>query len=249
MSLLANLTTDDTIANERDSVGGGGLFDSGVYLFSIEYAFITKSDGGAMALNLHLKTAEGRKLRSQQWMTSGTAKGCKNFYVDRDGKKQYLPGFNMANAIALLTVGKEISALETEQKVINLYNAEAKAEVPTKVDMITELLGKELLAGVIKQAVDKTQKNDAGEYVPTGESREENEIDKIFRASDSKTTAEIRAQADEATFINTWKEKWTGKLRDRTSKDTGNKGTAGAPKSAGSATGTKKPTTSLFAGS
>ena len=146
MNMLANLTTQEDIADERDSVGGGGVLDSNLYEMEIEYAYLTKSEGGALALNLRLKTEDGREIRSQQWMTSGTAKGCVNYYTDRQGNKQYLPGFNMANAAALLTTGKEISQLSTEQKVITLYNSEAKAEVPTKVDMIPELLGKKILS-------------------------------------------------------------------------------------------------------
>ena len=249
MNMLASLTTDDSIANERDSVGGSGPLDSGLYPCTVEYAYLQKAESEALALVLRLKTQDGKEIRSTQWMTSGKAKGGKNFYVDKNGDKQYLPGFNMANAVALLTVGKEISQLETEQKVISLYNKEAKAEVPTKVDMLVDLLGQEILVGLLKQTVDKTEKDDSGNYVPTGETREENEIDKIFRASDKKTTAEIRAQADEATFYQTWENKWKGKIRDRSTKDAqGNKGTAGAPKAAGAAAAaSKRPTTSLFA--
>ena len=244
MSLLSNLTTDETIANERDSVGGNGPLDSGLYNFTVNTAYINKSKGGALGLVLNLKSDSGRDLRQTLWMTSGTAKGCKNYYEDKNGAKQYLPGFIHANALALLTVGKEISALDTETKVISVYSAEAKAEVPTKVDMLMDLLGQEVLAGVLKQTVDKTAQNDAGEYVPTGETREENEIDKFFRAKDRKTTAEIRGQAEEASFVETWEQKWTGKTRDR-SKGAAGAGVAGAPKAA-TAAAAKKPTTSLF---
>lgn len=65
-----------------------------------------------------------------------------NYYEDKNGNKNYLPGFIHANALALLTVGQEISGLDTETKVVNAYSAAAKAEVPTKVDMAMDLLGK-----------------------------------------------------------------------------------------------------------
>ena len=52
-------------------------------------------------------------------------------------------------------MGKEINTLETETKVVNVYSFEAKAEVPTKVDMLTELLGQEIVVGIIKETVDK----------------------------------------------------------------------------------------------
>ena len=244
MSLLSNLHTDENIANERDSVGGSGPVDSGLYKLTINTAYITKSSGGALGLVLNAKTDSGKDIRQTLWMTSGSAKGCKNYYEDKSGAKQYLPGFIHANALSLLTIGKEISQLDTETKVINAYSPEAKAEVPTKVEMVMDLLGQEILAGIIKQTVNKTQKNADGAYVPTGETRDENEIDKLFRAKDRKTTAEIRAQAEEAVFVDTWEQKWAGKTRDRTQGGAAGAGAAGAPKAAPAAA--KKPTTSLF---
>jgi hypothetical protein len=245
MSLLANLATDSTIADEKDSVGGSGPLDSGLYNANISMAHITKSAGGAMGLVLTFK-ANDKEVRQTLWMTSGTAKGCKNYY-EKDGEKHYLPGFTHANALCLLTVGKEIGQMDTEVKVINLYSAEAKAEVPTKVDVLMDLIGREIIVGLIKQTVDKTKKNEAtGQYEATGETREENEIDKFFRAKDRMTTAEIRAQAPEAVFINSWDQKWTGKVKDRAKGSVA--GLPGVPKLGGApaAAATKKPTTSLF---
>jgi hypothetical protein len=245
MNMLASLTTDSSIAEEKDSVGGGGVLESGIYAAKIALAYITKSAGGAMGLVLNLKTDAGREIRQTLWMTSGTAKGCKNYY-EKDGQKNYLPGFNHANSLALLTVGKEISQLETETKVVNVYSAEAKAEVPTKVEMLMDLLDQDIIVGLIKQTVDKTKKNEStGVYEATGETRDENEIDKLFRARDRMTTAEIRAQAETATFIDTWDAKFSGQTK---MKAKGAQGTAGAPKAAaGAPAAAKKPTTSLFA--
>lgn len=244
MSLLSGLTTSNDIAAEKDSVGGGSLLDSNVYNFTVKLAYLQKAASDALSLVVHLTTEDNKEVRQQFWMTSGKEKGCKNYFVDKKGDKQYLPGFNMANSLCLLTVGKEISQMETETKVVNVYSSEAKAEVPTNVEMLTELLGKQVLGGLIKQIVDKTAKDAAGNYQPTGETREENELDKFFRERDSKTTAEILAQAPEAVFIETWKKKWVGQVRDRTTKQAG---TAGAPKAgAAQAAGTAKPQNSLF---
>ena len=242
MSLLAALTTDSTIEDEKDVVGGGSrVRESGLYPMKVALAYLSKSAGGALSLNLTFKDDAG-EVRQQFWMTSGTAKGGKNYY-EKDGKRNYLPGFLHANALALLTVGKEISQLDTEDKVVNLYSYEAKAEVPTKVAMVMDLLDKEALVGLIKQTVDKNVKNDAGAYVPSGETREENEVDKVFRASDRMTTAEIRAEATEATFVNLWDQKWTGKVKDKSTK--GAAGVAGAPQGA-AAPAANRPKTSLF---
>ena len=242
MNMLATLATIEDIAQETDSVGGRVL-ESALYNTTVDVAYLEKSKGGALGLVLHLSTEDGQEFRNTLWAASGDAKGNKNFYLDKQGNKKYLPGFLHANALALLTVGKEISQLETEERVIKLYSKEAGAEVPTKVNMLVDIVGQKILTGLLKQVVDKTIDNGAGVYVPTGDTREENEIDKFFRASDRMTTAEIRAQATEATFADTWEKKWNGVTKDRASKGTGS--AAGAPKAANSASN-GKPTTSLF---
>jgi hypothetical protein len=241
MSLLKTLKTDESIkGEERDSVGGFGVVDSGLYAAKIALAYVTKSAGGAIGLVTSFKTEDKKELRQTFWMTN---KQGQNFY-EKDGQKNYLPGFNQANALALLTLGTEIADIETEEKVVNVYSSEAKAEVPTKVQMLTELLGQDIILGVQRQIVDKNVKDGNGNYVPSGETREENEVDKIFRAKDKMTVAEIRAGAAEAKFIEQWAEKFTGKTRDRTTKGGG---TAGAPKgAAAAAAGTSKPKSSLF---
>jgi len=241
MSLLKQLATDNTIHNETDSVGGANVLDSGIYNFTITMAYLNKATSGALGLVVSLKTDDKKEMRQTFWMTSGTAKGGKNYY-EKDGQKHYLPGFNQASSLCLLACGKDISDLDTEEKVIPVWNSVAKAEVPTKVDALTDLIGKEIIGGVLKQLVDKNVKNDAGVYVPSGDTREENEVDKFFRAKDSMTTAEIRAAATEATFVKTWAEKHTGNVKDKSTKGVV-AGVAGAPKAAGSG---GKPTTSLF---
>lgn len=243
MSLLTNLASDQSIANEKDSIGGGGVLDSGLYPSKVTLAYVTKSSGGATGLVLKAKTESGRDINQTLWMTSGTAKGAKNYY-EKDGVKSYLPGFIAANALALLATGKEISQMDTETKVVNVYNFDAKAEVPTKVEMVMDLIGKEIIVGLIKQTVDKNVKDGNGVYVASGETREENEIDKFFRASDKMTTAEIRAAANDPVFYDTWATKWAGQVRNKAK---GATGTAGAPKAAAASGAMKKPTTSLFA--
>ena len=256
MSLLSNLATSNDIKNETDSVGGGGPLESGLYKSTVTLAYLNKSKGGALALNVHFKEEGGREFRQQFWMTSGDAKGNKNYYETKDGDKKYLPGFIHADALCLLSVGKGIAEMDHETKVINLYSFEAKAEVPTQVEVITDLIGQEVLVGLQKQTVDKRAKADDGSYQPTGETRDVNEVDKIFRAKDGFTTAEIRAQAEEASFYKTWEAKFAGKTLDRTQKPSGNAPAGGAPRPMASqgapaaaqpaAGGATRPTTSLF---
>ena len=250
MNMFANLTTDDTIAGEKDSVGGGsGPLASGLYPMTVSMAHIGVSAGGAQSLVLSLKTEDGKEVRQTLWMTSGTAKGGKNYY-EKDGVKNYLPGFLLANSLCQLATGMDIAQTDIQDKVINLYSFDAKAEVPTKVKVVMDLLNKPILVGMIKQTVDKNVKDAAGVYVPSGETREENEIDKLFHAESRMTTAEIKAKAEEAVFVNTWSTKHTGITRNK-AKGAAAAGTAGAPRmgvsGGSSAPVASKPKSSLFA--
>lgn len=244
MSLLAGLTTDDTIQTEKDSVGGLSVLESDVYPMLIKQGYFTLAASGALAFNVDFESNKKEKLNATFYVTSGTEKGCKNFYINKKTKeKHYLPGFNTANALCLLTAGKEISTLVTEKKVINLYDSAQKKEVPTEVDMAMELLGKAIFVGVLNQLEDKRIKDtNTGQYVPTGETRNANEVDKVFRAKDKLTVVEIRAGKTEPEFMDKWLAKWKGVVKDKTTK-TGI--TPGAPKKR--EVGAQAPTKSIFA--
>jgi len=245
MSLLKALASnDDTIKQETDSVGSGGVVDSNAYLSTITMAYVTIAKSEAMGIVIHAKTDAGRDVRQTIYVTSGKDKGKKNFYVDKTGEKHFLPGFNMVNSICLLTVGKPLDEFDTPEKLVSVYSPEAKAEVPTKVPVLVDLIGQKIYLGLIKQIVDKTTKDSNGVYQPNGETREENELDKVFRAEDKLTTAEIRAGSTEATFFETWTKKWVGQPARNKAK--GGSGVAGAPKVGGAPGSTPKPTTSLF---
>ena len=242
MSLLAGLTSDTSIQEEKDSLGGSFVLESNAYTLTITLPYIMKSAGGAMGLVLHCVTPEGKNYRETLWVTSGTAKGCKNYYETTNGEKRYLPGFAMANAIAVMTTGQELGTLETEVKVANVYNKEAGKEIPTKVDVITDLVGKVFIGGILKQLSNKTAQDAAGVYQPTGETREENVLDKIF-SENGLTMAELRAGQTEGSFLTDWVAKWKGQIKDRSTKG-GATGTAGVPAAAAPAA---KPAKSLFA--
>ena len=246
--MFDRLQEDSSIQAETDSLGGFGPLDSGLYNMKIDSAYYTESKGGAIALNFQFTGSNKESLKQSLYLTSGKEKGGHNYYVGKDGEKKYLPGFVIANSIALLAAKKRISELSAEEKTIMLYNADPsiKKEVPTKVKMVVGLLGKEITLGILRQTVDKTKLNDAtGAYEATGETRDENEIVKVFRTSDGKTVAEILAKAETAEFKEKWAGKWTGVTRDK-SKGTG--ATAGMPAAAmRSTTGAAAPADSLFA--
>ena len=239
MSIFGNLKTNEKIEDTKDTLGGGGVIETGVYGCTIELAYIDYARSKAMSLNLHVKTEEGRQVRQTLWVTSGEAKGCKPYYTDKNGKNHYLPGYVTANDICMLTLEKEISETDPEEKAIMLYDFEAQKEVPQKKMVLTELHGEKIKLAIEKQIVDKNAKQDDGSYAPTGETREQNEVVKAFHNDYEVTLTEAKAGLTEADFMNKWKEKYDGQTRDR-SKGAKDGAKAGAPAAAA-------PKKSLFA--
>lgn len=244
--MLADLTSDDgDVKGEKDSVGGARVLDTGLYKMKITMAYIMTAASEALGLVCHFKGEEGQELRQTFWMTSGKAKGKKNYFLDKNGEKQYLPGFNQANAIAAFTTKKEINQLEPEEKIVSIYDYEAKAELPKKMPVLTEMIGQEIVLGVQRQLVDKTEKGDDDKYYPTGETREQNDVDKIFRASDMKTMTEVRGKAEEANFFKIWDEKFKGKVQDKSTKGVERK-TPAKGSAPGASSAPKKTASGLF---
>jgi hypothetical protein len=237
---LSQFKSNAAVESESDFVASFGPVESGLYPSKVTMAYMEISQGGATAVVVHLKSDSGREITQKLWAVSGNAKGNKNTFTDKEGNEQYLPGFNIANSLSLLTVGKELSDLETEDKLVNIYDYDLKKEVPVSMPVFPELLGQEVIAGVVKQIVDKNVKGEDGVYRPGGETRAENDISKLFRTRDRLTTAEIRGGATEPVFIETWKARWEGKVDD---KSTAGSKPAAANDAGGSAA---KPTTSLF---
>ena len=239
MSLLKNVNTDKDVQDAVDSLGGAGLLESGLYELEVKLAWLEKKTSGALFLNTVFNTADGREYKENLCITSGDNKGNKTYY-ETNGEKKPLPGFAIANALTMLTVEKEITDMDTEEKTIKVYDFDAKAEVPKKAEVLVELIGKKVIAGIQKVTVDKQAKNDKGDYVNTGETRDINEIDKLFHSELKVTVAEAKAGSKEPAFYEAWNAKWTGNTRNKAK---GADGKAGAPAAAG---GTPAPKKSLF---
>ena len=211
--MFDNLTMNDDIAAEKDVLGGGAaLIETGVYNFTIEMAYASTAASGAKALNLHLKADSGETVCKAIYVTN---KKGENYYT-KGGQKSYLPGFLLATNLCLLTVRQELHQVTPEEKTIMLYDFDAKRELPTKAKVLVDLIGTRVTASIVKEIVDKTVKQADGTYVPTGETREQNEIDKFFHIDTGMTIAEIRAKSTTADFKEQWATKNTGITRNKT---------------------------------
>ena len=215
MSFFKDLTPVDGVEEAKDSLGGSySVLASGIYNAIIKAAYASEAKSGAKAINF-IFDIDGQEVTETMYVTSGLSKGQKTYY-EKDGKKYYLPSFLTAQSIGLLGAGKDLHQLNEEDKIIELYDWEIRGKKKTKVKMFTDLLGKEIKLGLLHRREFKNKKNDEGIYVPSTDVRDYNTVDKAFRVKDNLTVAEVRAKAEEATFIKEWNEKWSGNIDDKT---------------------------------
>lgn len=238
MGMFSNLTTDN-IEKAEDRVGGSApKLSSGIYDATVKIAYVGDSQrSDAKSVNLHLDI-NGTEVREQVWVTNGQGQ---NFYVAKDGSGKHmpLPGFTMINDLCLLTTEQELSAQDTEEKVVKLWNREERAEKNTRVPCLTELHGKSVKVALLRKIVNKRVRTDSGEYKPTSETVTLNTVDKFLYSDDGRTVLEIQNGVKTAEFAEAWMTRNDGKDRDESVKTetagTSGTGRPGAPASGGSA--------------
>ena len=218
MTDYSNLSVEDDVAPEKDTLPAERSFsiDSGVYPVTIDLAYLVESKGGSTMLNIHFKEDPfgGFTVKERLILTSGHAKGKKNTYTDSDGVKHLLPGMSHADSIAKLTCGKGFGQLmpSVEKKMVKLWNFDAKAEIPTEVDVVMDLMGKKLQVGILKVEENK-RRNEGGNWVDTNEKKDKNELDRVFN-EDGQTAIEATA-GQPGTFLEKWKGKNDGRTVNR----------------------------------
>lgn len=238
-NLFGGFKTDE-LEKQGDRLGGFQVLESNIYSpATIKALYAGQSEGGAASLTLVADIGGGTEYKETFWVSKKPTAEQKaknelgdNFFV-KDGKKQPLPGFTTANDLCVVACEKELKDLDFEEKVIKLYDYEQKKEVPTKVMMATEAIGKQVALGILKVLEVKQKKNDqTGEYEDTDETREVNQIDKVFHPEFKVTVAEAREGKQEGEFWDKWLGRNEGKVRDKTGgkgKGSGSKGGNGEP--------------------
>lgn len=223
MKMFGNMTTDG-LEQVGDRLGGGGVLDSDLYTGTVKLAYAGKAASGAQSVTVVIDFG-GREYREAFWITN---KAGQNFYADKNDpkKKQPLPGFTSVDDLCLLTTGLPLEDQDVEDKVIKIYDFEQKKDLPTNVPVLVQVIGKPISAAILKQVVDKQKKDDRGEYRNTGETREENIVDKFFHADSARTVSEIRDGKETGIFAGRWVEKNKGTVRNKAK---GSEGKAGVP--------------------
>lgn len=230
MSILKQFKQDADVENQGDVLGGRTLLESGAYEGCLKMAYITKSKNGAHGIVLELETDKGTH-QETVWFTNREGQ---TYYKDKQGAKKALPGYTTLLELAYLATGgkKSFHELDTEEKIVKVYDFDAQKDVPTEVEVLTELLDIKLVWGITKVKEFKTQQNDDGEYVPTDEIRESNTINKVF-SEEGFTKTELMEGLEEPEFIYKWKDRHDGKDVDKTKGVTPKAASKQAPKPSG----------------
>ena len=238
MSMFNNLKSDG-LEESQDRLGGFSPLDTDVYAGKIKLAYAGESEKGALFVAL-VADFGGREYRETIYVSNKQ----KEPHYMQDNKKIPLPGFTIIDDLCLVASGKPLSEQTTEEKTVKLYDFEQKKEMPKAVQVLTDLVGQPIKVGILRKLENKTEKS-GNEYVPTAETREVNNIDKVFHHEMDLTVAEARSGQEEAKFLASWTERNKGQTRDVRKIKDGAAGQAGAPKpsSGGNAAA---PRTSLF---
>lgn len=209
MSIFSNLSNAG-LEESKDTLGGFQLFDTNIYTATVKLAYAGESVGGAMSVTF-LFDIDGKEHRETFYVTNRQ----KQNYYTTNGKKYPLPGYTIVDDICVIASGKPLAEQETEPKMVKIYNAMAKEEVPTQVPVLVDLLGNKVALGIFKQIENKNAKNASGEYEPTEETRELNVVDKVFHPEVKLTVVEAKSGKTEPNFWNKWLEKNKDTVRNR----------------------------------
>lgn len=246
MGIFSNLTNEG-LEEAQDRIGGFAPFETDAYDGKVKLAYAGQSEGGAHNVNFIFEGIDGRDYSETVYITN---KKGENFFLNKDDKtkKVPLPGFTVVNDICLATTEAPLSEQETEEKVVMIYDYDAKKEVPKSVQVLTGLLGKPVTLGIVQQLENKSQKDQAGNYQPIADTRIVNFIDKVFHTATRKTMVEA-LNGQEAAFYTKWLERNKGQQRDKRTIKEGEAGMTGRPPVGGApAAGAPGKAKSLFGG-
>lgn len=231
MNMMFGSLTTDGLEESKDTLGGFQPLDTDIYSGSIKIAYAIQSPGGARGVVV-IGDWGGREYRETVYVTTRDGK---NYTMAKDksgkptDKKRPLPGFTTIDDLCLAATGYPLSEQKTEEKVVNVYDPAEGKELPKAVPVLVDLVGKDVSLGIIRILENKSEKQ-GDEYVDIADTREVNQIDKVFHTESRRTIAEIRQGAETAVFWDSWLDKNKGNTRDkRTIKDGEQNGASGRP--------------------
>lgn len=241
MGIFSQYKTDG-LEQVQDRIGGFTPLDSDIYIATIKAMYAQPAKSGALGVTLLATLDNGKEYQETFYVSD---KEGKNYFLNKQDstKKVPLPGFVVVNDICLIASDMPLSDQETEEKVLNIYDPEAKKELPKNVPVITALIGKKVALAIANELHNKTTKV-GDSYQETAESVNRNAVVKVFHPEYKITVYEATEEKD-PTFWDKWLERYKGQVIDRRKIKDGEQGKEGRPPKA-APQATTKPTKSLF---
>lgn len=243
MSLFAKAQAQATSVKveHKDSLGGGFTFPSGLYRTGVKMMYLDQWASGALFVSLELSVlVDGAEKTYKENITISNAAGEFTYKDKKTGEDKPMPGYAVVDELLTHLTGKGFAQQTPEVKSVKVYDKNAQGEVPADREVFTEALRKTFHGGFLLTTVDKTEKNANWQpgmdkklqYLPTGETREQNELHYLF--NDDKATLVEVAAGKPAEFHKAWEERFAGKTINKAKgKAAGQSGaTAGAPNQA-----------------
>lgn len=213
MTLFADLKKDGLEKNEDRLGGGFQPLETDIYTMTIKGFYVSESEGGAKAINIIALRPDGKEYRETVYITKKTGE---NFFISAEKKKVPLPGFTIIDDICLVTDGGDLSTQTFEERTINVYDYDAKKDLPKVVMQAVNIIGKQVDLGIYQILENKNEKNaQTGEYEPTEKVIPKNVIRKVWHSEAKMTVAEAENGVEEqGVFWQKWKDTHKGKVDD-----------------------------------
>ena len=245
MSNIFGNLTNDGLEEAQDRLGGGyQALETDAYPAIITMAYAGQAASGARSVTVHAKIND-TDYRETIYITN---KKGENFFLNKDDntKKVPLPGFTTINDICLVGTGAPLCDQATEDKLVKIWDKDERKEVPKSVPVLVDLIGKEVGLGILNSLTDVNEKV-GNDYVPTGKTRNENNIEKVYDLGTRMTVVEAVNGMESGVFMDAWVERNKSQVRDKTSKAGGQGAKTGKPGSSNPPQAGNKPATkSLF---
>lgn len=239
MSIFASMNNEG-LEQATDNLGGSFTKESGIYEAVIKMAYAGASKDNARFIQFIFELG-GKEYKETIYFTNRAGQNS----FEKNGKKFPLPGFSTIDDICKVATGQPFSAQDTEDKLVKVYDYSARAEVPTLVPVLVDLIGKPVVLAILK--ITENKKADSGQvdaagkkiYIATADTRDVNTIDKVFN-EDGFTIIELAEKAPSPVFQGAWSTRNSGKTRDKTTPVAAG-GKPGAPGRPAPAAGTPRP--------
>jgi hypothetical protein len=130
MDFFAGIDFSENTQEITENVGGGGQYirDAGTYDVVIKMAYgLTSQSSSAKGIQLEMETKEGQKI---SWKNYFTNKEGQPTYIDKEGKKKNLPGYEKLMALCLL-LNKNTQMPKAEIRTIKAFGKEMDSPVFT----------------------------------------------------------------------------------------------------------------------